>query len=271
MQTIFARAGTLITATPESIEWGVKGTSAKAVFVEDCHRCAGTGYFRCYAHIFQGKCFLCHGAAKVRRNRRVFSIDGAARNVLRDTAKIKKDNAKARAARIARNAKIKAWFVADEGVAWDVIIRNSSNPFLANMKGYLKQWGGLSEKQTAAVHKIGADMAFRAVTREQSSHVGEKGDKIDFTATVIFTKEIDTRFGLSTLIKMQDGDKNVFTWFASGVRDDVPKFAVINVRGTIKDHNEFNGVKETQVTRCKITPGNEWSEQDDNMVAGVAI
>ena len=271
MQPIFDRTGTEITALPESIEWGQRGTSAKAVFVEDCYRCAGTGHFRCYAHIYQGKCFLCHGVTKIRGNRRVFSAIGVGQNITRDKKKAAKKRIEANKVRRELREKIKVWFILDEGVAWGVIIRNPENQFLANMKGAVKRWGGLSEKQTAAVHKIGADMAFRAVTGEQSSHVGEKGGRIYFTATVIFTKEIDTRFGLSTLIKMQDGDKNVFTWFASGVRDDVPKFAVINVQGTIKDHNEFNGVKETQVTRCKITPGSEWSEQDDNMVAGVAI
>ena len=271
MQLIFDRTGTEITARPVSIEWGQRGTSAKAVFIEACGRCAGTGWFSCFRHIESGVCFQCRGVKSVHRTRRVFNEIGAGQNITRDKKKAAKKRIEADKVRRVLREKIKAWFVADEGVAWDVIIRGRDNQFLANMKGAVKRWGGLSEKQTAAVHKIGQDMVDRAATREQSSHVGEKGDKIVFTATVIFSKEIETRFGLSTLVKMQDEAKNVFTWFASGVRDDVPKFAVINVRGTIKDHNEFAGVKETQITRCKIAPAADWSEQDDNMVNGVAI
>ena len=39
--------------------------------LEDCHRCGGAGWFRCYAHIEGGVCFRCRGCGSERKVQKV--------------------------------------------------------------------------------------------------------------------------------------------------------------------------------------------------------
>ncbi len=54
------------------------------------------------------------------------------------------------------------------------------------------------------------------------------------------------------IVKMRDGDDNVFTWFASGYQN-LKRGDRVSVRGTIKKHDEYQGTKQTILTRCKVT------------------
>ena len=70
--------------------------------------------------------------------------------------------------------------------------------------------------------------------------------------TVKFTKDIASNFGLTVLVKLQDANGNNFAWFASNC-PDLDKGDVVNLTGTVKAHNEYQGAKETVLTRCKIS------------------
>ena len=87
---------------------------------------------------------------------------------------------------------------------------------------------------------------------EASAFVGEVGDKIDFAVTS-FTcvSSWESMYGMTFLYKFTDAENHTFVWYASKPVEDDEKVATI--KGTIKDHSEFNGVKQTVLTRCKVT------------------
>lgn len=106
---------------------------------------------------------------------------------------------------------------------------------------------------------------------ENSEHFGEIKKRSVYEFTILSTRDIESDFGSSTLYKFEDADQNVAAWFCSG-RDlytDLPLDSeegwliandtcrirkaragdTVKVKATIKQHSEFNGVKETQLSR----------------------
>lgn len=99
--------------------------------------------------------------------------------------------------------------------------------------------------------KLEARDAANKSARELSKHVGNIGDRVDFVAAAAeFVTSWDTAYGKTFLYKFTDGDGNVFVWFASGAVDE---HAGMKVRGTVKKHDVRDGVKQTVITRCKVS------------------
>ena len=81
-----------------------------------------------------------------------------------------------------------------------------------------------------------------------SEHLGELGERIEFEATVLRTKQMaGGMWGPTTLVTMVDTDENqIITWTTGRV----PRTgSLITARGTVKKHGEYQGVKQTQVGR----------------------
>lgn len=86
---------------------------------------------------------------------------------------------------------------------------------------------------------------------KDSEYVGKIGERIKFVATTVTElASWDTQYGRTFLYKMTDEAGNVFIWFASGCYETGID---IEVTGTVKDHNEREGVKQTILTRCKFS------------------
>lgn len=90
-----------------------------------------------------------------------------------------------------------------------------------------------------------------SLPKKESNYFGKVGDKIKVNAEILMTKTIESGYGFSTLIGFIDQDGNIFKWFASGHKDVKIGDKVV-LSGTVKSHSEFNGKKETLLTRCKI-------------------
>lgn len=58
-------------------------------------------------------------------------------------------------------------------------------------------------------------------------------------------------YGNTYLMKFRDASGNVLTWFSS-VCFSLRPGEKVKLDGTVKAHNEYNGAKETVLTRCKI-------------------
>lgn len=88
--------------------------------------------------------------------------------------------------------------------------------------------------------------------KDRESHsefVGEVGQKITVEVETSEGYNVETKFGYATINKFTDADGNIYTWFTStkfysaGIK--------LKITGTIKAHNEYNGVKQTVLTRVK--------------------
>ena len=80
-----------------------------------------------------------------------------------------------------------------------------------------------------------------------SEYLGEVGDKIEFTATPKCVFSGEGYYGIS-YIYIFETDKGIAKWTTSKVID-VEKESTF--KGTIKEITEYNGQKQTVVTRCK--------------------
>lgn len=93
----------------------------------------------------------------------------------------------------------------------------------------------------------------KAVEAEiNSQYVGELKQRI--TATIKSIKCVtswDTDFGYTYIYKIIGQDGNTYTW-KTGKEIDEEQAIGHTITGTVKAHTEFRGVKQTELTRCKI-------------------
>lgn len=82
-----------------------------------------------------------------------------------------------------------------------------------------------------------------------SEYIGEVGDRIEETLTVTKTVVLQSYFGMSIMHIMEDADGNVYVWITKA--KNYPEGKVITLRGTVKEHKEYKGTKQTVLTRCK--------------------
>lgn len=66
--------------------------------------------------------------------------------------------------------------------------------------------------------------------------------------TAMFVKSGE--WGDTYLYKFLTADGNVFSWFSSP--RGLAQGDKVILTGTVKDHKEYKGIKETQLTRAKI-------------------
>ena len=96
---------------------------------------------------------------------------------------------------------------------------------------------------------------------KSSQYVGEVGDKIELNcSSFACISSWPTQYGMTFLYKFTDDCDNTYVWYASKSVEDEDR--VVSIKGTVKDHSEFNGVKQTVLTRCKVT-GYAEKEQEE--------
>ena len=92
-----------------------------------------------------------------------------------------------------------------------------------------------------------------------SEFVGKEKDRITISnvksVTCVYSWE--TMYGMTLRYKIVDTDGHVFMWdSSSGIRDD-EGLEVVSIVGTVKKHDEWNGIKQTWLTRCRVTYNKE--------------
>lgn len=90
-----------------------------------------------------------------------------------------------------------------------------------------------------------------------SEWVGEIKKREDFkNLTVSFITVCQSIFGTSELTILADENGNQFKWYNSNV-DGIEKDKTYTIKGTVKAHETYNGVKQTVINRCKVIEGLE--------------
>ena len=103
---------------------------------------------------------------------------------------------------------------------------------------YLKQQERVAEQKAAAL----APSTFQGAIRER------------ITRDVVVTglREMESQWGVTTLISMLDAAGNRYKWFASSSVNVPSLNDKITITGTVKAHDEYRSNKETLLERCKI-------------------
>jgi hypothetical protein len=89
-----------------------------------------------------------------------------------------------------------------------------------------------------------------------SQYVGNIGDRIEADVIVTYVHFIENNYGgyyapqSTAIIKMVDKQGNAYTWFTS--TGDMEQGKEYHVKGTVKCHKEYKGIRETVLTRCKV-------------------
>lgn len=86
---------------------------------------------------------------------------------------------------------------------------------------------------------------------KSSNYLGEVGEKI--SVNFVSGREIaccETQFGLLHIYEFKDANGNTVVWKSSSSKD-IPESGVVT--GTVKTHEEYDGIKQTVILRAKIT------------------
>lgn len=97
-------------------------------------------------------------------------------------------------------------------------------------------------------------------SRSKSQHVGNVGDRIQIKATVTGFHWYTTQFGDVNIYTFTDIFNNVFVWKTSSSLDrivgnickPVREGEMVELKATVKGHDEYQGIKQTVLTRCKV-------------------
>jgi hypothetical protein len=133
---------------------------------------------------------------------------------------------------------------------------------------YVRNLKAVASAETVSLRQIGllasaplswARAQERALREKQereelrNEFFGKIGERIELSVTVKSLRYIDTMYGTSTLYVLVSDTGHVFKWFSSnGALGSESGDKVFRIKGTIKNHDEYQGKKSTILTRVKV-------------------
>lgn len=191
-----------------------------------CPKCGGSGELPCYYYNQRGICFKCDGSGMFTHIIKEYTaeyLEKKARTAERKREREEKRKAEESAARLAK-------------------------------------WREDHPKEAAEYDKRQAEYDKRQAERENSQWVGNEGDKIETTVTVMNIGSFETQSYASTyyttikyVYTFRDENGNTLTWFTTSPKDweEWGQGSTHKIKATIKGHKEYNGEKQTVLTRVK--------------------
>lgn len=85
---------------------------------------------------------------------------------------------------------------------------------------------------------------------DNSSFIGEIGDRITLTATVVSAIPLTTNFGRSTMYLLDDTDGNHYVWTTAVKNCFLHEGETYKIRATVKEHRIYKNQKQTVLIRC---------------------
>lgn len=252
----------------------VEAAAFAATILEEIEAVAGMS-FGTSARVYSTRELLCYAAETVRHfgyvpssyegeNTRSFVLDFISYDEGAIPFKEQREIIKRRVESVGfdHNSKEAAELV-DAAVAW-LDEQESTTDYMHNLKTYrANEYNSLKAVGVLASLFV---TYFRAQEREQeiqkkreeaksSQWVGEVGKRInvEIESVKIITSWVNNFSGygdtITALYKIVGKDGNVYIWKTSKDIEDDAKSIV----GTVKEHSEYNGVKQTVLTRCKTS------------------
>lgn len=209
-------------------------------YYEKCEVCGGTGYLKCYAYHDEGICYTCSGSGIHTWTEKEITPENQAIADAKEAKRIAEFKA--------NKAEQEARELAKE------IDRCHKLALIEN------KW--FDQKKAEA---------------EASGYVGNIGDKITVKVTLTVSFYWESQYGTQYMHLMKDASGNVYKWMTNrSLGYDVPaegnNYYMVDkndnkwawhiveehnkeefiITGTVKDHAEYKGVKQTVLTRCKV-------------------
>lgn len=85
-----------------------------------------------------------------------------------------------------------------------------------------------------------------------TGYYGNISDKIQVLAKVIRIAGYETQWGYTNVFTFEDSEGHQFVW-KTGSFIELNEGNMVNLKGTIKNHSEYKFVKQTELTRCKVS------------------
>ena len=114
---------------------------------------------------------------------------------------------------------------------------------------------GILASAVAAQHRAEKREAEKESVRVSSEWVGEVKERRDFDLTIDSIRTVSGQYGDTTIYSLSDADGSRFKWFASRAALGDYEGVNVTVKATVKKHAEWDGVKETHLTRAKLVRG----------------
>lgn len=91
-------------------------------------------------------------------------------------------------------------------------------------------------------------------------YIGNIGEKLTIKATYLKRFSFPTYYGEIQIHKFADEQGNILVWKTSnfvehvkdGYYESIPKGSVVEIKCSVKEHNEYKGEEQTVVVRCKF-------------------
>lgn len=254
-----------------------------------CGKCNGKGRIEYYAWYDDGICFDCGGSGLIsyeekeytqeyldklekrrlekakkqrpQRDAKFFSdngisSDGCAWMVLGNTYEIKEDIK----ASGGKYSEIIGWHFDHEVSGFDTYKLTKEDMFCEDYLGY--NWNVCGENTIYdIVNCIRNEYENSHKCESVNSYVANIGDRLDFNLKLISSYCFESSFGISYIYKFNDANNNEIVWKTSTVIgyyngnnewQPINDGDMVKVKGTVKEHKEYKGVKQTAITRCKV-------------------
>ena len=211
------------------------------VVKDTCPRCGGSGKFS-FNMMYGTMCFKCEGRGYVLTEARII------RNRIKREAALEKQRAKNGGL---TNAEVKR-----------------ANKAEARLEAQREVNNGLTDSDVYEMIEFCREQA-RLNKAGVSQFIGNIGDKVEVSGTVIYFKWCATQYGASALVIIKDEDGNKIKMFNSGKAgeeifshwevylsqkqtSDNPVLPQIVLKGTVKKHETYRDEKSTMLTRAKV-------------------
>lgn len=149
---------------------------------------------------------------------------------------------------------------AQRALTWIDALEGDMSDYLHNLRAVSHmnaidtQHIGIAASLISAYHKACGESSDKA-TKKTSEWQGQTGDKLTIKKAIVkmmsCSPSLYARGKYTYFYILEDENGNVYKYVASA--DLMEEGQTYDLTGTIKDHSQYGGVRQTVITRCKVT------------------
>nr|DAF57457.1 MAG TPA: hypothetical protein [Myoviridae sp. ctqfO1] len=176
-----------------------------------------------------------------------------------DAAEYKKDSTKTECARIYWKEASKYENnkeIVEDMIAWWISKNDEDNAFWNNVTSILKD-GYASDKELGYIAFIPSAYAkhlANSISYTDKFANINIGDKVEVSVTLKRKTAFATQYGTSVFYQFADANGICYVWKTTPreALEELDAETEITLKGTVKEFREYNGTKQTVLTRCKV-------------------